>query len=108
MNDHDGPQKLVMVILAAAEADRLMHLLVQRRLPATRIGSSGGFLRRGNATVLSGVPESRVADVLAAVREVAPPRPTEPAPPAAPAGQGGVRTSGAVVFVVDVDRFERV
>ena len=49
------PTKLIVMIVSDNDSDRLMNRLVEDGLPATKIGSSGGFLRRGNATILSGV-----------------------------------------------------
>ena len=63
-----APLKLVIIIASDSDADRLMHRLVEQGYPATKIGSTSGFLRRGNATVLSGVEAGEVDAVLGAVR----------------------------------------
>ena len=55
-----GQMKLVIIIASDADADRLMKGLVERGYPATKISSTGGFLHRGNATVLSGVEVDEV------------------------------------------------
>lgn len=116
MNFEQRPEKLVVVIAAAADGERLVQSLVQGGYPATRLGSAGGFLRRGNSTVLSGVPAAAVEQVLSIVRSVCSPR-TEVAPVQmlplvgmASSGEdlGEVRTGGAVVFVLDIERFERI
>jgi uncharacterized protein YaaQ len=110
-----APLKLVVVIASDADADRLMHRLVEQGYPATKIGSTGGFLRRGNATVLSGVEAGDVEAVLAAIRTECRAR-TEHVPiQALPLfGQGAVltepvevRVGGAIVFVLPVERFEK-
>ena len=110
------PQKLVVMIVSANDGERLMQVLVAEGIPATRIGSAGGFLRRGNTTIFSGVAEGDVEQVLALVRRTCPVR-TEMAPvqtlPMVGAAGGSsrpveVRTGGAVVFVLDVERFERI
>ena len=44
----DGQQlKLVVIIASDADADKLMKKLVEQGYPATKIGSTGGFLRKG-------------------------------------------------------------
>lgn len=109
------PQKLVVIVVSPQDGERLMQLLVGEGMPATRIGSTGGFLRRGSATILSGVPADDVPHVLDLVRQTCPVR-SELAPmqtlPLAGAASGGapveVRTGGAVVFVLDIERFERI
>lgn len=109
------PLKLVVVIASDADADRLMRRLVERGYPATKIGSTGGFLRRGNATILSGVEASEIDDVLATVRAECRAR-TERVPvQVLPLfGEGAVlnepleiRVGGAIVFVLPVERFEK-
>ncbi len=109
------PFKLVVVIASDGDADRLMRRLVQQGYPATKIGSTGGFLRRGNATILSGVEEGDVDAVLGTVRAECRAR-TERVPvQALPLfGEGAVltepleiRVGGAIVFVLAVERFEK-
>jgi uncharacterized protein YaaQ len=111
----DGPLKLVIIIASDSDAERLMKKLVEQGHPATKISSTGGFLRRGNATVLSGVDAADVDPVLAMVREECHAR-TEYVPVqtlpffsegAAVAEPIEVRVGGAIVFVVDVERFEK-
>ncbi len=110
-----APLKLVVIIASDADADRLMRRLVQQGHPATKIGSTGGFLRRGNATILSGIEEGEIDAVLATVRAECRAR-TERVPvQALPLfGEGAVftepmeiRVGGAIVFVLPVERFEK-
>lgn len=110
------PTKLVVMIVSDSDADRLMNRLVEEGLPATKIGSSGGFLRRGNATILSGVSDEQVDEVLVLVDELCHARkeyvPVQTLPFL---GEGTfsaepveVRVGGAIVFVLPIDRFERI
>jgi uncharacterized protein YaaQ len=109
-------QKLLVIIVADADADGLVRAMVQRGHPATKIGSTGGFLRRGNTTLLSGLPASEVEEVLSLVRRLCPARTELLTLGALPlAGEVPfvtepveVRVGGAVVFVLHVERFERV
>lgn len=115
-NNEATPTRLCMIVVSASDADRLMNRLVEGGMPATKIGSSGGFLRRGNATIFSGVPAERVDDLIQIVRDTSRARrefvPVSTLPFL---GEGGfsaepieVRAGGAIVFVLTVDRFERV
>lgn len=107
-------QKLLIVIASDLDADRLIQKLVQRGYPATKVSSTGGFLRRGNATIFSGVDAEDVDNVVAIIRSECQVR-TEFLPAQAlpfpksiyPAEPVEVRTGGAIVFVVGVERFER-
>ena len=111
----NGPLKLVIIIASDSDADRLMKVLVERGYPATKISSTGGFLHRGSATILSGVDDGEVDDVLALVRAECHAR-TEymPVQTLPFFGEGAalsepveVRVGGAIVFVVGVERFEK-
>jgi uncharacterized protein YaaQ len=107
-------QKLLIVITSDTDADTLIQKLVKRGYPATKVSSTGGFLRRGSATVLSGVDAEDVDDVLSVIRDQCQAR-TEFLPAQAlpfpesiyPAEPVEVRTGGAIVFVVPVERFEK-
>jgi uncharacterized protein YaaQ len=107
--------KLVVIIASDADADRLMKTLIEQGFPATKISSTGGFLRRGNATILSGVDAAEVEQVLAMVRTECRAR-TEYVPVQTLPffGEGTtlsepveVRVGGAIVFVLGVERFEK-
>lgn len=115
MPDPPAPTKLCVLIVSDQDADRLMRRLVENEFPATKIGSTGGFLRRGNATILSGVTEDQVDRVAELVREECHARrefvPVQTLPYL---GDGGfsadpieVRAGGAIMFVLGIERFER-
>ena len=110
-----GPLKLVIIIASDADADRLMKQLVEQGYPATKVSSTGGFLRRGNATILSGVEANEVDQVLAMVRAECHSRtefvPVQTLPffseSNVPSEPVEVRVGGAIVFVVNVEQFEK-
>ena len=114
MPDED-PTKLCVIVASNHDADRLMRALVAADFIATKIASSGGFLRRGNTTILTGVPTGALDELMDIVRRECQARrelisldalPFDPA-----AGVGApveVRVGGAIAFVLDVARFERV
>ena len=56
--------KLVLGILSSPDADQVTEALLAADYRATRINTAGGFLRRGNATLLVGVSEDQVQDVI--------------------------------------------
>lgn len=110
----NGAQKLIVVITSNDEADTLIRKLVERGYPATKVSSTGGFLRRGSATILSGVDAGDIESVLAIIRKECQAR-TEFVPAQAlpfpesilPAEPVQVRVGGAIVFVLPVERFEK-
>jgi uncharacterized protein YaaQ len=109
------PLKLVVIIASDADADRLMRKLVEQGYPATKVSSTGGFLHRGNATILSGVDSDEVDQVVSLVNSECRAR-TELVPVQTLPffGEGTslaepveVRVGGAIVFVLNVERFEK-
>lgn len=117
MNGHrPDPEKLVMMIVSDTDADTLMSSLIERGYPVTKVGSTGGFLRRGSVTLFSGVTANEVSAVVDLVTETCHARkefvPVQTLPFI---GDGSfaaepieVRVGGAICFVLDVDQFVRV
>ena len=108
--------KLVLMVVDGSDVDRLSDELVQAGHSVTRVGSSGGFLRRRSTTILSGVEDDAVDDVVAIVRRLSSAR-TEWAPvhglpflaeATAPDEMLEVRRGGAVIWVLPVEHFERL
>ncbi len=108
-----GQLKLVIIIASDPDAEKLTRKLVEQGYPATKVSSTGGFLRKGNATILSGVEANEVDGIIAMVRSECYAR-TEYVPVQTLPffGEGSVlqepievRVGGAIVFVVDVERF---
>jgi uncharacterized protein YaaQ len=60
--------KLLIAIVQAEDADILCARLNEHRLRATRIGTAGGFLAQANVTLLIGVEDRRVEEVLRDIR----------------------------------------
>ena len=108
--------KLVVAVVHNEDAAPLVEALLERDYRATRLHSSGGFLRQSNATVMLGVDEGQVEEVVAIVRANCTSRTqvVNPMPPLMEPGElympyrVEVELGGAVVFVLPVDPFERL
>ena len=76
----------------------------------TEIGSTGGFLRAGNTTLILGVDDARLDEVLDIIRTKAGRRVQSYQNYGAAAGVGmtEILIGGATVFVTSVDRFEKL
>jgi len=94
--------QLVLSIVANEDADQVTRALIGGGYRVTRMNTAGGFFRRGNVTLLVGVEESQVDDVLGLINANCRPR-TEANPI-----EKGMPGYGATVFVLDADRFVRV
>lgn len=107
--------KLIMSIVNTDDARNLVQALLREGHRATIISTTGGFLREGNSTVLSGVEDDRVASVLQIIRENCHTRIQHVSPllPAMGPGELCVPTSvevevgGATVFVFGLEHFEK-
>ncbi|HUX47068.1 MAG TPA: cyclic-di-AMP receptor, partial [Desulfosporosinus sp.] len=61
--------KMVIAIVQDKDVGRLLQSVTREGLSATRLASSGGFLRSGNTTLLFGVEEERLIGLLSMIRE---------------------------------------
>ena len=109
--------KLLVAIVQDVDARRVLDALVAEGHRATKISSTGGFLVRGNTTILIGVEDQQVDDVFDILREHCEAR-SEFVSPVVPLSEAAaarhwvqpleVEVGGATVFVLGVERFEQV
>ena len=105
--------KLVLAIINDEDAQKLISHLNKNGFQVTKLASTGGFLRVGNTTVLVGVEEERLDQVLELIRERChtTKRITVTGQPYAGGAEGcmpypmEVTAGGATVFVLDVAQF---
>lgn len=108
--------KLVLAIVNNDDSQALSHNLVKEGFSATKLATTGGFLRVGNTTIIVGVEDEKVQTVLDIIGQNCKKRkemvPSAIAAPFATGIYSGlpieVTVGGATVFVVDVERFEKV
>lgn len=108
--------KLIIAIVHERDRQKASDSLLQAGHKFTVVASTGGFLRDGNTTFLVGVPDDEVDGAISAISSCCSTREqfvNQPPPDAL--GAGGVmlnpikvNVGGAIMFVVDVERFERV
>ncbi len=75
--------KLAIVIIQDTEVAEILNKLTVNGFSATKLASTGGFLKTGNTTLIIGTDDQRVGQLLELL-------------------------TGATVFVLDVERFERI
>ena len=92
---------LVVAIMQSDDADTVIAALLAAEYRLTRLNSSGGFFRRGNATLLIGVEPAQVEQVLAIIQSNCRPR-TTPNPI-----HQGMPMYGATIFVLGASHFLR-
>jgi len=108
--------KLVMAIIHDEDAFQIMDLLSENGYSVTKLASTGGFLRAGNTTLICGVEDDRIPDLVHIIEtkckarkqitsvnsthvnatENYVPYPVE------------VTVGGATIFVMNVEQFKKV
>ena len=56
--------KISLAVVRDLDSDPVINTLVNKGYRVTRLASTGGFLRRGNVTLLIGVDEGEVESVI--------------------------------------------
>ena len=102
--------KMLMAIVQPKDASKVQAALAKAKIGATKLQSTGGFLRDGNTTFMIVVDDDRVDQTLAIIKENAKTREQFVAPSAyidnaANAVPMNVQVGGATVFVLPVDQF---
>ena len=108
--------KLVIAVVQDDDVEDLVEALVKEKIYSTKLASTGGFLREGNTTLLIGVEKEKVDLVISIIKDICKSRKQTFTTPIPPTGSAGVyipypidvMVGGAIIFVVDIDRFEKV
>ena len=106
--------KMITAIVNKKDAGDVCDALTEARFAFTKMATTGGFLKDGNATLLIGTEDERVEDVLGIIRKHCAKR-MEAVPPVVNANvpafgyyKTEIPVGGATVFVTDVERFEKM
>ena len=104
--------KLIVAIVQDEDAGRLVSALMDKGFGVTKLATTGGFLRAGNTTLISGVEDDKLQDALGVIEKICKSREQI----TAMGGAGGVyvpypirvTVGGATVFVLEVSQFLKV
>lgn len=106
--------KLVIAVIQDTDAGRLIEKLTRKKFGITKLASTGGFLMNGNTTLMVGVDEERIDELLGLIESICHPRKQMVAPfPAGPVEAYmpypvEVSVGGATVFVLNVERAVKI
>ena len=107
--------KMITAIVNKKDANEVCDNLASHGISFTKLATTGGFLRSSNTTLLIGAEDDQVEPIIARIRRHCAQR-TEHVP-VAPNLEGGhlyaaytreINVGGAIVFVTDVVRFEKM
>ena len=107
--------KLILAIVHSDYGNEVLGVLNEAGFSVTKLATTGGFLRAGNITLIVGTEEDRVEEAISIFKERCHTRKHIMTAPVS-AGMAGMYTpkpievevGGATIFVLDVDRFEKV
>ena len=107
--------KLIIAIVNNDDSNAVQTALTEGGYFITKMATSGGFLRKGNTTFLLGTNDEKVDGALEIIKANAKKR-VEKEPTVPPKEMGefftpimvDVLVGGATVFVLNVDRFEKM
>ena len=106
--------KMLLAIINSDDAPSVMGNLMKQGYQITKLATTGGFLRAGNVTILIGLDEDQLERALSIIRTYSSSR-KQVIPTTAEMGMGfyptlpvEVDVGGATVFVLGVERFEKL
>jgi uncharacterized protein YaaQ len=107
--------KLILAVIQNEDEDALTDAMEIEGFSVTRIGSSGGFLRASNVTLMTAIEDSQVDRVLALLGKHCKQR-TKHLHPWVPSlearerflGAIPVQVGGAAVFILNLERTEKI
>lgn len=93
--------KLIMAIVHDDFVNKVTKSLMKKKYRTTKLSSSGGFLKAGNTTLLIGVKEEKVDEVIDIIKgECETQKVTK--------GKEEVKVGGANLFILDMDEFKKI
>lgn len=109
--------KLVYAIVRNDNEDDVISLLNQNHYSVTRLSTTGGFLKKGNTTLMIGVEDEKVEEVITLIKQecgqhqkltVNMPYISGTAMVNYATMPMTVEVGGATIFVINVDHYEKI
>ena len=110
--------KLIVAIVQDEDSGRLVSALMDQGFSVTKLATTGGFLRAGNTTLISGVEDDKLDTALSVIEKICKSREqiTASTAPMGSTAAGGVyvpypirvTVGGATIFVLEVSQFLKV
>ena len=103
--------KLIYAIVRNDNEDDVVSQLTQHRYSVTRLSTTGGFLKKGNTTLMIGAEDDKVEEVISIIKQ----KLTVNMPYISGTTMVNYATmpmtvdvGGATIFVINVDRYEKI
>ena len=107
--------KMLIAIVQDDDSIDLVETLTEKKFGVTKLATTGGFLKSGNSTLMVGVEDDKVDDVIDIIKKICEKR-KQVIISSSFSGNSEmymqypiqVEVGGATVFVLDVDKFIRI
>lgn len=106
--------KLIMAIVSNDDSSKVAKELTKNKFFVTKLATTGGFLMAGNTTFIIGTDDEKVDEVIEIIGKHSKKR-SQMVPSSASYGVGmytsfpvEVQVGGATIFVVNIERFEKL
>ncbi len=108
--------KLLLAIVQDKDSNLLSSELIDANIRATKLSTTGGFLKSGNTTFIVGIEDERVPEALKIIEKTCQAREQFMTPPvnmdatmdSSMSYPIEVQVGGATVFVMAIEQFHRV
>ena len=106
--------KLIFAIVSSDDSSAVQSGLTKEGFSVTKLATTGGFLMAGNTTFIIGTDDEKVDEAIEVISKHSKKR-VQMVPSSASYGVGmyttfpvEVTVGGATIFVLDIERFEKV
>lgn len=110
--------KIIYAIVSSDDGTRVTDVLNEHQFSVTRLATTGGFLKKENVTLMIGTEAEKVDDAIHLIKDTCGKRQkitcNVPAPNISSISAGymmmpmTVELGGATIFVIDVERYEKI
>ena len=107
--------KLILSIINSSDAHNVSLALTKAKIQITKLSSSGGFLKKGNVTFITGVEDEKVDEVIEIISNNSSKR--EQYLPSTKSEMEtilfntlpfNVTVGGAIIFILDIEKFLKI
>lgn len=93
--------KLIIAIVQDEFSNQVVKSLMAKKYRATKLSSTGGFLKSGNTTLLMGVDDKEVNEVVKLIEEACKSKKVNK-------GKEELTVGGANIFVLNMEDYKRI
>lgn len=93
--------KLIIAIVHDDFIKEVTKGLMEKKYRTTKLSSTGGFLKAGNTTILMGVEDDKIDEVMDIIKGICSTRNVTK-------GKNKLKVSGANLFIMDMEDYKKI